>query len=429
MRNFHWSFVVIATLFLAGCERAEEVPQESLTWHPQVEAGKVLEGFVALDAMLDSAVNAGGIPGAEVLVVRQGEVVHHQVHGWSHPVDSVKLQKHSIFRICSQTKALTSTAALILWERGLLDLDDPVEQYIPSFAQLELLDSLSDDTTFTTIPHDRTMTIRHLLTHQSGLSYGAIGDPRFDRIYAKAGVVDLFTTEPLTAEENCERLAQTALIHAPGERWNYSLGLEVVVRVVEVVSGQPFDEFLKTELLDPLGMTDTHFYLPDSLADRLVPVFEPAEQGWKLHEHRQYTTDYPVAGARTFFGGGAGLSSTALDYAKFLQMYLNRGEFNGHRILQEATVDSIMSNQQGELLEGQGWYQGLAFGVQHEVGEAAGGSPAGTFFWSGYFNTAYAADPSTGTIGVLMKQTYGAQDPTSGLFSSLVFPSSNDSAH
>ena len=307
MRKFHWSLIGMVALLLAGCESAEAVPQDALTWHPQVAAGETLSDFEALDAMLDSAVNAGGIPGAEVMVVRQGEVIHHQVHGWSHPTDSVKLEKHSIFRICSQTKALTSTAAMILWERGLLDLDDPVEKYIPSFAHLELLDSLSNDTTFTTIPHDRTMTIRHLLTHQSGLSYGEIGDPRFDKIYAKTGVVDLFSTEPITAEENCNRLAKTALIHAPGERWNYSLGLEVVVRVVEVVSGQPFDVFLKSELLDPLGMTDTHFYLPEALAGRLVPVFEPAEEGWKLHEHHQYTTDYPVAGAKTFFGGGAGL--------------------------------------------------------------------------------------------------------------------------
>ncbi len=428
MRKFHWSLIGMVALLLAGCESAEAVPQDALTWHPQVAAGETLSDFEALDAMLDSAVNAGGIPGAEVMVVRQGEVIHHQVHGWSHPTDSVKLEKHSIFRICSQTKALTSTAAMILWERGLLDLDDPVEKYIPSFAHLELLDSLSNDTTFTTIPHDRTMTIRHLLTHQSGLSYGEIGDPRFDKIYAKTGVVDLFSTEPITAEENCNRLAKTALIHAPGERWNYSLGLEVVVRVVEVVSGQPFDVFLKSELLDPLGMTDTHFYLPEALAGRLVPVFEPAEEGWKLHEHHQYTTDYPVAGAKTFFGGGAGLSSTALDYAKFLQMYLNRGEFNGRRILEEATVDSIMSNQQGELGEGKRWHQGLAFGVQTEAGEAAGGSPAGTFFWGGYFNTTYAADPTTGTIGILMKQTFGANDLTSGRFSSLVF-SSRDSVH
>ena len=426
MIKMHWSLVGVVCLALFGCASVPGERADSFTWNPQVEAGETLESFGALDAMLDSAVKAGEIPGAEVLIVRQGKVVHHQVHGWSNPMDSLTLQKQSIYRICSQTKALTSTVALILWERGLLDLDDPVEQYIPSFSNLELLDSLSDDTTYTTIPHDRTMTIRHLLTHQSGLSYGEIGDPRFDQIYAKAGVVDLFTTKPITAAENCERLATTALIHAPGEQWNYSLGLEVVVRVVEVVSGQPFDVFLTTELLDPLGMNDTHFYLPEALVDRLVPVCEPSEDGWKLHEHRQYTTDYPVAGARTFFGGGAGLSSTAMDYAKFLQMYLNRGAFNGHRVLKEATVDSIMSNQEVELREGSGWHQGLAFGVQNELGEAAGGSPAGTFFWGGYFNTTYAADPSTGTIGILMKQTYGATDPTSGRFSSLVFPGSKE---
>jgi CubicO group peptidase (beta-lactamase class C family) len=421
MTNANLSCISILLLVLTGCEIAPETQKKELVFHPQVEDGKTLDSFVPLSKMLDEAINLGSIPGAEVMVIRQGEVVHHQVHGWSNPLDSIKLKKNSIYRICSQTKALTATAALILWERGLLGLDDPVHQYIPSFANIGLIDSFAEDSTFTTVSNDRTMTIRHLLTHQSGLSYGEIGDPRFDKIYAKSHVVDLFTTAPLTAAENCERLANTALIHAPGERWNYSLGLEVVVRIVEIVSGQPFDVFLKTELLDPLGMNHTYFYLPDSLAGRLAPVFEPADDGWKLHEHRHYTTDYPVAGARKFFGGGAGLSSTALDYAKFLQMYLNGGTFNGHRIFQEATVDSIMANQEGELREGEGWFQGLAFGVQHEVGEAAGGSPAGTFFWGGYFNTTYAADPSTQTIGVLMKQTYGAIDSTSQLFSSLVF--------
>jgi CubicO group peptidase (beta-lactamase class C family) len=416
------NWIVGAMVFGAiSCQSPEAVSNNFAT-DARVANGETLQEFMPLDSLLFESVDSGLIPGGAMLVVRDGLIIHNRSYGYSNPLDSILLEPDAIYRICSQSKALTATAAMVLWEKGLLGLDDPVSKYIPSIEQMGVLDSLYADTTWTTIPNETTMTVRHLMTHTSGLSYGEIGGPVFNQIYQKMGVVDLFTMGPISVEENSERIARTALVHEPGERWMYGLGLDVLGRVIEVASGMTFDEFLRAEVLEPLGMNDTHFYLPEALSSRLVPVMEPhSDGGWKIHEHPLYNIDYPMSGARAFYGGGAGLSSTPLDYAKFLQMYLNKGVFNGHRILLEATVDTIMADHAPGLLENSGWNQGLAFGVQNEAGEANGASPAGTFFWGGYFNTTYAADPSTGTIGIFMKQTYGVNDASSGQFTNLVF--------
>ena len=375
--------------------------------------------FATLDSMMDAAVLADVVPGGVVYIVQDGEILHYDAFGWSDPLDSIPMSEEAIFRICSQTKALTSTAAMILWERGLLDLDEPVFNYIPAFEGMAVLETVHPDSSHSTVPAREVMTVRHLMTHQSGIPYGEIGDPRFKTLYEKHGVVDLFTTDSITAAMNCERLAATALLHEPGAQWNYSLGLDVLVRVIEVASGEPFDIFLRREVLEPLGMKDTYFHLPDSLAGRLVEVWEPdVDQRWKPHAHSRYSTDYPVAGAQTYLSGGAGLCSTPADYARFLQMYLNRGVLDGRRILQESTVDSVMTNQELNPRDAN-WYQGLAFGV--EKPNSNGPLPPGAFFWGGYFNTTYAADPQSQTIGILMKQTYGANDPTSAQFLSEVF--------
>lgn len=378
--------------------------------------------FSQLDSMLTEAIEKGEIPGAAVCILRRGELIHHRSFGWSNPTTEVPLKNDAIFRICSQTKAVTSTAAMILWEKGLIGLDDPVSKYLPAIDSLGVLAQFNEvDTSFTTVPVNSVMTIRHLLTHQSGLSYGEIGSPEMKLIYERYGVVDLFTTDSVTAHENYQRISRTALVHHPGEKWNYSLGLDVLVSVIEVASGEPFDVFLRREILDPLEMHHTHFYLPDSLEERLVPVFDRVELGkWELHTHPLYTTDYPIKGEKAFFGGGAGLSSTPLDYANFLQMYLNRGMFKGVRLLQESTVDSIMANHELNPREAD-WYQGLAFGVQGP--ESEGVFPSGTFFWGGYFNTSYAADPQSQTIGIIMKQTYGVNESTTQKFNEAVFGS------
>jgi len=200
------------------------------------------------------------------------------------------------------------------------------------------------------------------------------------------------------------------------------LGLDVLGYFIEIMSGKPFDEFLQERIFEPLGMNDTYFYLPDSKKSRLVPVQTIKDDKWVRYTNTYYDTDYPIKGSKTFFSGGAGLSSTAKDYATFLQMYLNNGELNGVRLLSRTTVQVIMANQIGDLLGGSGADYGLAFGVINQEGQNMGGRGSiGTFNWGGYFNTQYFADPKENIIGILMKQTQDINnDETGWKFSQLV---------
>lgn len=280
-----------------------------------------------------------------------------------------------------------------------------------------------EDSTFTSKPAEDQITIRDLITHTSGIGYGVIdGDNRFNKIYAKAGITDLFTTENISIGESVKKLAKLPLHHNPGDDFTYSEGLDVLGYFIEIVSGMPFDEFLKSRIFDPLGMEDTWFYLPKNKHDRLVFVQHKVDGKWEKYPITFYDTDYPKKGAKRFFSGGAGLSSTAKDYATFLQMYLNKGELNGIRILSRTTVQSIMGNQIGDIWADGPKHYGLAFGVVTENGQDSGGiGSAGTFDWGGYFNTQYFADPKEQVIGILMKQTQGSvHDDTGWKFRQMV---------
>ncbi|MDF9799908.1 CubicO group peptidase (beta-lactamase class C family) [Catalinimonas alkaloidigena] len=375
------------------------------------------ERLQRIDAMCQEAIEEGQVPGIVALVARKGKIVYHKAFGHANIATDKAMEKDAIFRIASQSKAITSTAVMMLWEEGHFQLDDPVSKYIPEFKNPQLLKNFRySDTTYTTEPAEREITIRHLLTHTSGLGYGMIdGDERFKMMYQKAGVTDLFTTEDITIEESVKRLAQLPLHHNPGDAYTYSEGLDVLGYFIEVISGMPFDEFLQERLFDLLGMDDTGFYLPDSKADRLVAVQHKVDGAWEPLPVTFYDPEYPIKGAKTFFSGGAGLSSTARDYATFLQMYINGGELNGTRFLSRTTIQSMMANQIGDLWEGTGRHYGLAFGVLNKEGEAMGGrGSSGTFDWGGYFNTQYFADPVEDIIGIIMKQTRGPVDDQTG---------------
>lgn len=361
-----------------------------------------------IDQMCQEAVDNSDVPGIVALVARRGKIIYHKAFGQAKP-SGESLERDDIFRIASQSKAITSTAVMMLWEEGLFQLDDPVSKYIPEFANPQVLSSFRySDTSYTTVPADKEITIRHLLTHTSGIGYGIIdGDERFKMIYGKAGITDLFTTEPVTIKQSVLKLAKLPLHHNPGEKFTYSEGLDVLGYFIEVMSGLSFDEFLRTRLFEPLGMLDTYFYLPQEKSARLVAVQKWEGGQWMQFPVTFYDTDYPIKGARTFYSGGAGLSSTVKDYATFLQMYLNGGALNGVRILSRTTIEAILSGQVGDLLGMERNY-GLAFGLTTPEGAAKGGNAsAGTFDWGGYFNTQYFADPKEQLIGIIFKQTQG----------------------
>lgn len=422
----------LVTIFLVAFSVTANAQTSSIKKSPLLSidspksVGMSAERLARIDAMCEKAVVEGDIPGVVALVARRGKIVYYKAFGMADNENNRSLNTDDIFRIASQSKAITSTAVMMLWEEGKFKLDDPISKYIPEFKNPQVLKTFQySDTSYTTLAANDEITIRHLLSHTSGIGYGIIDeDERIKMIYQKAGITDLFTTENISIEESVKKLAKLPLHHNPGEKFTYSEGLDVLGYFIEVVSGMPFDVFLKKRLFDPLEMNDTRFYLPEKKAERLVSVQQKLDDGtWSRYPITFYDPDYPVKGAKRFFSGGAGLCSTAKDYATFLQMYLNGGELNGIRILSRTTIQSILANQIGDLWgEKSDNYFGLAFSVITQKGQDMGGQGSiGTFSWGGYFNTQYFADPKEEIIGILMKQTQGnVSDDTGWKFRLLV---------
>lgn len=424
------------SLFGLATELVQAQTKSLRTSPPLAEAAPETVGISSerlnrLDGVLQNAVTQSSVPGVSALVVRNGKIVYYKAFGMADNAANRPLKRDDIFRIASMSKAITSTAVMMLWEEGKFQLDDPISKYIPEFKNQTVLKNFKfQDSTYTTEPVKSEITIRHLLTHTSGLGYGVIdADERFKAMYHKAGIVDLFTTEPVKIGDNIKKLAKLPLHHHPGEKYVYSEGLDVLGYFIELMSGMPFDEFLRKRLFEPLGMGDTYFYLPDAKAGRLVAIQKPQNGQWVRYPNTFYDTDYPIKGAKTFFSGGAGLSSTAKDYATFLMMYLNGGELGGKRFLSRTTIQTILSNQVGDLLGGEkaNSSHGLAFGLLNKAGEEKGAKgSAGTFEWGGYFNTNYFADPKEKIIGVIMKQTQSSGDNLNNFFRQMIYQSIDD---
>lgn len=410
-------FIFSVTLMISANAQTKSIKSTPpLSESSPQSVGMSEERLATIDLMLAQSIEKNQIPGVVALIARNGKIVYYKAFGMADNETKRNLKRDDIFRIASQTKAITATAVMMLWEEGKFRLDDPISKYIPEFKNAQILDSLNGiDTTYFTSPAKDQITIRHLLTHTSGIGYGFIDNDEFRKIYQKAGIIDAFTTKPVTIEENIKKLAKLPLHHNPGEKFTYSEGLDVLGYFIEIMSGKPFDEFLQERIFEPLGMNDTYFYLPESKNSRLVPVQTFRDNKWIRYTNTYYDTDYPIKGSKTFFSGGAGLSSTAKDYATFLQMYLNNGELNGVRLLSRTTVQVILANQIGNLLGDSGADYGLAFGLLNQDGQNMGGRGSnGTFNWGGYFNTQYFADPKENIVGILMKQTQDIKGDETG---------------
>jgi CubicO group peptidase (beta-lactamase class C family) len=426
--------ILFAILVFASCnQNNSQKKSKPLSEASPESVGMSTERLARIDSMCNKSVSKGDIPGAVAMVVRNGKIVYFKAFGMADNQTGRALKRDDIFRIASQTKAITATAIMMLWEEGKFQLDDPISKYIPEFKNPQVLKTFNKkDTTYTTVPAKSEITIRQLLSHTSGIGYGVIADDKdenFKMLYKKAGVVDSWTTNDISTAENIKRLAKIPLHCNPGEQYNYSNGLDVLGYFIEIVSGMPLDVFMRTRLFEPLGMNDTWFYLPKDKAQRLVSLQTPKNGKWVRYPVTFYDPDFPVNGVKQWFSGGAGLSSTAKDYATFLQMYLNGGELNGTRFLSRSTIRTIMADQTGSLWDENGEkYYGLAFSVVTQKGQDHGGlGSAGTFGWGGYFSTEYFADPKEKTIGIFMKQTQGAEnDDTDWKFQMLVGQALND---
>jgi CubicO group peptidase (beta-lactamase class C family) len=355
--------------------------------------------------MIQQAIDSQWIAGAVGFIARDAIIVYDKAFGVSDLQSRNPMQTDNIFRIASQTKAIVSIAAMMLFEEGKFLLDDPVSKYIPEFSNPQVLDKFNEkDTTWTTTPAKRAITIRDLFTHTSGIDYAGIGSSAMRAIYARAGIQPGFGNNKDLIGNEMKDLGKLPLAHNPGEKWTYGLNVDVLGYLVEIWSGEKLDKYLENHLFEPLGMNDTYFYLPPEKQGRLVKVSgEDVKRHVVFREDRRF--DYPLITDGTYFSGGAGLSSTVKDYAIFLQMLLNNGEYNGKKILSRRTVELITSNQIGELNHGRNKF-GLGFEIVTTEGQAVLGISEGSFLWGGYFATNYWADPKEKIVGLIFTQQF-----------------------
>jgi len=389
-------------------------------------AGMSSERLKRIDANITSWINTGKLPGAVALIMRNGKVVYSKAFGYQ-DIDKTKpMHANDIFRIASQTKAITSVAAMILYEEGKFMLEDPISRYLPEYAKPQVLDKFNEsDTTYTTVPAKREVTIRDLLTHTSGIGYAQIGSKEANAIYSKADVTSgIGVEEGRLLATDMKKLAKLPLMHQPGEKWTYGLNTDVLGYLVEVVSGQSLDEFMRKRIFEPLGMNDTYFYLPSSKYTRLVPLYQEEKGVLKapdeINQNGKFIVNYPRSKG-TYFSGGAGLSSTAMDYAIFLQMLLNGGTYNGKRILSRNVVRMMTMNQIGDLNLGNNKF-GLGFGITTEKGSSILPTPVGVFEWGGAFSTTYWVDPKEKIVAIFYRQLWGSTiGDIAGKFKVLVY--------
>lgn len=355
-----------------------------------------------IDTMLLQAIEDKWIAGAVGFIARDGKIIYNRAFGESDIENRVPMQADNIFRIASQTKAITSIGLMMLFEEGKFLLDDPVSKYIPEFADQQVIDKFNEkDTSFTTVPAKRLVTVRDLLTHTSGIDYAGIGSPTMNAIYSKAGIMGGFGNDRITIGDDIRILGKQPLVHQPGERFTYGLNVDVIGYLIEILSGEKLDQYLKNRIFEPLGMNDTWFYLPEDKQGRLVKV-NTEDSDRHVSVMPQQFVNYPMLRG-TYFAGGAGLSSTIKDYAIFLQMLLNNGEYNGKKLLSSRTVELITCNQIGDVNLGANKF-GLGFEITTERGQSRLGLSEGSFEWGGYFGTKYWADPEKKLVCLLFMQ-------------------------
>lgn len=395
---------MLALAFAAGCAPPAHGPRAAAGEPSAVSAS----AFSRLDSVMRAYTSSGRAAGVVTLVAVDGRVVHHAAHGVSDLATGEPLQPDAIFRIASQTKAITSVAAMMLVERGTLSPADPVSRYIPEFRETMVASAAADSLRLE--PARREITIRDLLTHTSGISHGT--EPLLADRYSGAGFRSWYfagAARPLG--EMAAALADLPFADHPGRRWVYGLSTDVLGAVVERASGRSLDDFFRERIFRPLGMRDTHFFLPREDRHRLTAVHSIEPDG----TIRRAPTAGPtgqgeyVEGPRVAFSGGAGLVSTARDYARFLQMLLRGGELDGARILRPETVAEMTRNQVGDLYVAPGYGFGLGFEVKLQPGgpagwEVPGRASVGSYGWGGAYHSSFWVDPEHRLIAIFLTQ-------------------------
>jgi CubicO group peptidase (beta-lactamase class C family) len=367
-------------------------------------------------AAVQQSIDDKRIAGAVTLVSRRGHVAWYKAQGMADREAGKAMRADSMFRICSMTKPITSVAVMLLYEEGRFLLEDPISKYLPEFKNPKVLVKPPSGEPYT-VPASREITIRDLLRHTSGITYHWNAD--LGTIYTNANVAHGLAQYDGTIGDSTKRLAALPLLFNPGEKWEYSLGVDVLGRLVEVVSGKPLDEFFRTRIFEPLGMKDTYFYPPDNKIDRLASAYTYYDgkgmnrfpDGGITEGAFTYTADYPVRGPKKLYSGGAGLVSTAADYLRFSQMMLDGGKVGTTRLLSRKSVELMTADQLGTLKSGSPDFGfGLGFGIDGVKAPLAEIGSTGEYGWGGFFYTKFVIDPKEQMIVIFMGQLHPTGD-------------------
>jgi CubicO group peptidase (beta-lactamase class C family) len=413
--------VSISLPLLAGCgDEAGSPPATEETFAERMDAG--------VGAWMQKAVDDGKIPGGVVRVeMLDGSGSYGRAFGLADREKGVAYEEDALVRIASMTKPITSAAVMILVDDGKISLDDPLGKYLPEWKSPTVLGAenpaapLGHDTA----PATKPLTVRSLITHTAGISYRFMGPP-LGPLYAAEGITDGFQHTELTLAEQSEKLAKMPLLHEPGDHYDYGLNIDVLGRLIEVASGTTLDAFLATRIFAPLGMKDTSFYPPAEEAGRMPVLYRRAANGGLEPvpadgmtnatdgENAIYAADFQTAGAKKYLSGGAGLVSTAADYALFLRMIAGGGELDGDRILTTASVQLMTEDQIGPEMRANFYDSGfgLGFAINDDPARAAELGSAGTYFWAGIFKTRFWVDPQTRLYGICITQLWDLADST-----------------
>ena len=382
------------------------VPAVALFFSAQILADVEQARLDAVAADLKARIDEGKLSGAVVMVAQDGEVLMHEAMGYQNVEDQVPMSKDTIFRIFSMTKPVTGTALMMLWDEGKFQLDDPVEIHLPELAGMQVFVEQNEDGSWVTEPADHPMTVRELMSHTGGLVYTPpLSQGPVAEAYAKAGIMNLTGA---TLAESMPALKDIPLSYQPGSQWVYSISVDVQGYMVERLSGMRFGEFLETRIFQPLGMVDTGFSVKPENAARLSRQYAPNNDGTlRRTDNRPGLANFDFLSPPKFESGGGGLTSTAADYMRFVQMHLGGGELNGVRILSEAAVAQMRANQLPEAVANIGQlYPGNVFGLDFAIVENSDsyqGASEGTHWWWGIAGSWFWIDPveNIGFIGMI----------------------------
>lgn len=364
------------------------------------------EHLAKIDAILKQYVENKWLVGDVVIIVKNNMLVYYQGHGYSNIAAKKPMQADAIFRIMSQTTAITCLGIMQLFEQGKLGLDQNISDFIPEFKNPKLIKSFNPlDSSYTTAPAKREITIRDLLTHTSGIDYPDIGTDTMRAVYAKNNIPSGLGYFNESLLSKMKALGTLPLLHNPGERFTYGLNCDLLGCLIELISGESLEAYCHKHIFEPLGLKDSYFNVPATKAGRLATVYTE-DKNQKIIEWlptlRNIDPKYPLM-PKSYFSGGAGLSSTAFDYAVFLQMLLNKGSYNGKQILGRRTVELMLSPQLPDNFLGDNNFS-LGFELTTKKSANQKMLNEGSFAWGGYYGTTYWADPKEKLICLIMTQ-------------------------